>query len=311
MIRDGKLRPQVAQSMLDVVSQSGYAAELSDFTSPFSVRSLLRSVRSRKTVTDNGWVPLKPLRASGSQSPLILIHDFAGNSKVCESLAAALGDDQPCYAITSRGLADPVACHQSVEEMADAYVEAILALDPEGPHGLVGIGFGGLIAFEMARRLEEFGTSPRFIALLRTEPPVASVARRGLRAVSQGFFKTLRGWSGSGPAAVGGDPNRRKTGPNPVLESNREAAAKYTPNGVSRFEMHVFTPEKDFPPFKDVQAGWNAFCSEVNYYQVPCSASELLDEPAVSAVGTALAKLARYQELEDDADVISEDSLEK
>jgi len=294
MIRDGKARLPVAQSLCDAVIQSGFASELSDFIVPFSIRSLLRNIRSRRPLTESGWVPLKPLRMSGSLPPLVLIHDFAGTSRVCESLAAALGDDQPCYAITARGLAELSMAHTSVEEMAKSYVEAIKIMDPEGPHGIIGVGFGGLVAFECARILTAEGLTPRILVVLRTEPPIQSAAVRGFRALSRNLLKSFRGATrpdASNPAARGS---------NPVTEIHHEAAANFSPQGEAGFSMHAFIPEQDFASFRDVQSGWNSVCSGVNFYQVPCTAQELLEEPAITAVGEAIVKLVQSGEFVDE-----------
>lgn len=299
MIRDGKARSQVAESMCDAVSQSGFSAEMTDFTVPFSIRSLLRNIRSRRSLTESGWVPLKPLRMSGSLPPLVLIHDFSGSSRVCESLAAALGEDQPCYAITARGLAEPSMAHTSVEEMAKAYVEAIKVMDPEGPHGIIGIGFGGLVAFECAKILNAEGITPRMLAVLRTEPPVTSGAVRGLRVFSRNLLKTFRG---NRADANSSSRSGRAGGANPIFEANQEAATKYAPDGEASFAMHAFVPEQEFSSFRDVQSGWNSVCSGVNFYQVPCTAQELLEEPAVTAVGEAILKLIQSGNIIDDSD---------
>lgn len=298
MIRDGKSREAVAQSLCDAVVQSGFSAELADFTVPFSIRSLLRNFRSRRPLSDSGWIPLKPLRVSGSLPPMVLIHDFVGNSRVCESLAAALGEDQPCYAITARGLTEPSNPHTSVEEMAQHYVAAIKAMDPSGAHCIVGIGFGGLVAFECARILDADGLPPRLLVVIRSEPPVSAGPVRGLRVLSRNLLNSLRG--GRADAAVDSSRAGKAAGSHSLVEIHHEAASKYAPTGGADFEMHAFVPEQEFASFREVQNGWNAICAGVNYYQVPCTARELLEEPAVTAVGEALIKL--MQEDDDSGD---------
>jgi aspartate racemase len=300
MIREGKSREAVAQSLCDAVVQSGFAAQLADFTVPFSIRSLMRNIRSRRPMADSGWIPLKPLRMSGNLPPMVLIHDFPGNAKVCESLAAALGEDQPCYAITARGLVEPARSHATVEEMARDYVAAIKAMDPDGPHSIVGIGFGGLIAFECARLLDAEGLPPRLVVVLGTEPPVTSVAVRGLRVLSRNLFKSLRGGRSDAPAEAA--RAGKSHGSSPLVELNQSAASNYAPAGGADFIMHAFVPDQEFASFRDVQSGWNAVCTGVNYYQVPCTVRELLEEPAVTAVGRALLDLVQSDDDFDEDD---------
>jgi thioesterase domain-containing protein/non-ribosomal peptide synthetase component F len=295
ILTDGRTKPQVAKLLLEAVSREEPRVELSDFTSGFSVRSLLRNVRGRASGADGKWTPLQPLRASGKQPPLVFIHDLDGSAKLYAPLVAHLDKNQPCYAITARGLADPAACHATVEEMARAYVEALRGFDQNGPYRLIGYGFGGLVAFEMARQLAVAGASVPLLVLLATEPP-GGVSP--LTLLSGGWKRAL-------PALFGkkstDDPRRRRAQESPVYQANQEAARAYAPPSAS-VVAHVFAPEQDFPPFRAVQGGWSSRCKDAHFYQVPCSGQEMMDEPAVEAIASAISKLARAESLDDDVE---------
>jgi acetoacetyl-CoA synthetase len=66
--------------------------------------------------------------------------------------------------------------------MAAAYVAAIREAQPSGPYALAGYSFGGLVAYEMARRLRAGGEQVELLALLDTVlwerflPPVDNLA---------------------------------------------------------------------------------------------------------------------------------------
>ena len=59
--------------------------------------------------------------------------------------------------IQARGLAGKDPTHTTVEAMAAEYLREVKARQPDGPYNLCGYSFGGLVAFEMARRLRESG----------------------------------------------------------------------------------------------------------------------------------------------------------
>jgi len=295
ILTDGRTKPSVAKLLHEAVSRVEPRVELADFTTGFSVRSLLRNVRGRGAARSDAkstWIPLQPLRASGKQPPLVLIHDFDGTAKAYAALVAHLGEDQPCYAITARGLADPDASHATVEEMARAYVEALRVFDANGPYRLLGYGFGGLVAFEMARQLAAAQASVPLLVALATEPPAANSAAAFL---SGGWMRALPALFGrkSGEEA---NARRRRTQDTPVFRANQEAARKYSPTAAS-LALHVFAPERDFPPFRAVQGGWTACCPDAQFYQVPCSGPEMMDEPAVESIADAVKKLARAEAL--------------
>lgn len=290
ILTDGRAKPPVAQRLFEAAARVEPRVELGDFTTGFSVRSLLRNVRGRTSAPDSKWTPLEPLRASGKRPPIIFLHDLEGTSRVYAPLVAHLGDDQPCYGITARGLADPAAAQASVEEMAATYVAALRVFDAAGPYRLVGYGFGGLLAFEMARQLGAQGAEIALVALLATEPPVGTNPS-GLLA---------GGWKRALPALFGRKSTEpRRGGETPVYRANQEAARKYTASAAP-FTAHLFIPEVDFPAYRGVQAGWNACCADARFYQVPCSGPDMMDEPAAEELAHVIAKLARAEDLSDE-----------
>ncbi len=293
-ISDGRTKPQMAKLLHEAVMRDEPRVELSDFTTAFSVRSLLRNVRGRKSGADSKWVPLQPLRASGKQPPLVFIHDLDGASKIYAPLVAHLGADQPCYAITARGLADPANCHTTVQEMARSYIEALSVFDATGPYRLVGHGFGGLVAFEMARLLTESNSQVPLLVLLAAVPPGGNSA---LGLISSGWKRALASLLGKKPAddAAG----RRRMQDSPASRANQDAARKYTAARAA-VQAHIFAPTEDFPSFKSVQSGWEACCEEIYVYQVPCSDAAMMDEPAVESLADTILKLVRNEDLDDE-----------
>lgn len=293
-ITDGRTKPQVAKLLHEAVVREEPRVELGDFTAAFSVRSLLRNVRGRKSGADSNWVPLQPLRASGRQPTLVFIHDAGGAAKIYAPLVAHLGSDQPCYAIMARGLADASNCHATVGEMAAAYIEALRVFDASGPYRLIGCGFGGLVAFEMARQLTESGAEIPLLVLLAAEPPGGNSA---IGFLSGGWKRSLAALLGknSDDEASG----RRKAQETPVSRANQEAARKYSaaPADVS---AHIFAPTVDFPSYKSVQSGWEACCEEVFLYEVPCSGADMMEEPAVESLAETILKLVREEALDDE-----------
>src|SRR5207244_6508757 len=55
---------------------------------------------------------------------------------------------------------------RSIEEIAKSYIDAMRLHQPRGPYYLCGLSSGGVVAFEMARRLDAEGEEVRFLGLL-------------------------------------------------------------------------------------------------------------------------------------------------
>src|SRR5207237_314624 len=86
------------------------------------------------------------------------------------NLSRHLGSDQPVYGFKSRGL-DGREEFGTLEEMAEQYVKDLRGLQPSGPYYLGGYGFGGNVAYEMARQLDAQGEQVALLALLNCAPP--------------------------------------------------------------------------------------------------------------------------------------------
>jgi len=136
-----------------------------------------------------------PIQPFGEKRPFFCVHPAPGVIFCFLDLAKHLRHDRPFYGIQAPGLyvdADgeqpparasnckgaPTApqVFSSIEDMATAYIDALLAIQPEGPYFLGGYSFGGLVAFEMARQLEARGGSIALLALLDSYPSEQKVS---------------------------------------------------------------------------------------------------------------------------------------
>lgn len=117
--------------------------------------------------------PLVPFRTAGSQHPIFWIHAGSGAVLQYGTLSRYLGTDQPFYGIRSPGLFGEQECLTTIDQMADRYIEVMQSVQPEGPYLLGGWSMGGVIAYEMARRLTAGGKEVRMVFLLDTFAPPA------------------------------------------------------------------------------------------------------------------------------------------
>ncbi|GEM_PF-3036015 len=109
-----------------------------------------------------------PLQVSSSQKPKIFL--LAG-ANIYRQLAAALAVDWSVYALVSEKEVcpcDPATETRpfTIEELADDYLEAILAEQPEGPYTIFGHSFGGVIAYQLAQKIEQRGLQVKHLILV-------------------------------------------------------------------------------------------------------------------------------------------------
>jgi amino acid adenylation domain-containing protein len=139
---------------------------------------------------------LVEIQPKGSKPPMFFIHGVGGGMFWgYTNLSHHLGNDQPVYALKSRGM-DGAEEFGTIEEMASHYLADIRRVQPHGPYYLGGYCFGGNVAFEMAQQLKANGEEVAFVGLINSNPPNGSYAEvRWTPAYSLKFFKNLIDWA--------------------------------------------------------------------------------------------------------------------
>lgn len=118
-----------------------------------------------------------PIHGSGPQPPLFFLHgDFNGGGYYASRIAAQLPKSQPIYLVHPFGVfASEVP--DTLGEMADQYLDAILAERPQGPYRLAGFCTGGLLAHDVARRLVDAGHVVDGLLVIDTYPQNVRLSR--------------------------------------------------------------------------------------------------------------------------------------
>ena len=126
---------------------------------------------------------LVPIREGGAHPPFFCVHPAGGTVFHYAELARLLAPDQPFYGLQAAGLHGEAEPLDSVDEMAERYLEEIRRVQPRGPYFLGGWSAGGVIALEMARRLRTAGEEVATVALFDTRTPDFHQSRRVLDQV--------------------------------------------------------------------------------------------------------------------------------
>ncbi|MEO6730595.1 MAG: thioesterase domain-containing protein [Ferruginibacter sp.] len=107
-----------------------------------------------------------PIKAGSSKRPLYIVCGGGGTAFTFEKFACMLDDDQPVYGFQQpSGIKQLETFPLTIEDIAAKYVDEMLLLDPEGPYALSGHCIGGVIALEMARKLQAMGKKIKLLAM--------------------------------------------------------------------------------------------------------------------------------------------------
>jgi amino acid adenylation domain-containing protein len=127
---------------------------------------------------------LLPIRASGTHPPLFCVHPIGGLAWCYMPLVRYMPKEFPLYGLQAQGLDGKTEPHQSIREVAEAYIKEIRTVQESGPYYLLGWSFGGLVAHEMAVQLQSVGEDIAALIIMEAylPPPAwerAAVTRAG------------------------------------------------------------------------------------------------------------------------------------
>ena len=115
------------------------------------------------------------IATTGSKPPLFLINALGTGMLAYKLLAKYLDPERPVYGIRAIGMDDRQDPQNRIEQMAQTYIQEMLAVQPEGPYFIAGVCTGGTVAYEMASILRSRGLEVAFVGLIdSTARPILS-----------------------------------------------------------------------------------------------------------------------------------------
>ncbi len=109
--------------------------------------------------------PVLPIRPNGAKPPLFCVHPAIGLAWCYSGLVTHFAPDRPVYGLQAPHVAGEDG-FASITEAAEQYVAHIKSIQPVGPYHLLGWSLGGLIAHEVAVRLQESGEEVALLAMM-------------------------------------------------------------------------------------------------------------------------------------------------
>ncbi|HET6361214.1 MAG TPA: amino acid adenylation domain-containing protein [Gemmatimonadota bacterium] len=174
----------------EIEQRTGRRLPFSIFDRGLTIAAVAESLERNDTVPGTDY--LVPILTGGSRTPLFLVHAGGGNIYVYRSLAEHLARDRPVFGFNLKGIRR-VDLPRTVEEMAERYLNDLEIALPTGPCLLGGYSFGGVVAWEMARRLRARGRAVPLLVLLEATDDLLQAHRAPVR-----MWRRARRFAGSG-----------------------------------------------------------------------------------------------------------------
>ncbi len=220
-----------------------------------------------------------PVRPTGSERPLFLVHDGWGSVAYAQVLHPHFDEELPVYALP------PVSSEElplrTVEGMAARLVRMVREVQPVGPYRLAGWSFGGILAYEMAAQLIGQDQAVEFLGMIDTYHPsvVGASADLGALATQRREERLLPGHLTVDEAQEVQDR----------LRISLLSLRGYSPRPVP-LPVHLFFARDDAGA--DPWRGWQALLDDVSISATPVPGTHLsmMEAPNVEALGRALSR---------------------
>ncbi|MQA26066.1 MAG: amino acid adenylation domain-containing protein, partial [Micromonosporaceae bacterium] len=283
-----------------------------EFGLDLAIRTLMESptpaeLARRLGAAGDDFAPLLPLKPSGAGPPLFCVHPAAGLSWGYTALVGHMAAEHPLYGLQAPALNRRRRLCATMAEAAEDYVTRIRRAQPVGPYRLLGWSFGGVLAHEIAVRLQAAGQ--RVCSLLVLDSPWRLPA--GELPDDQHVFTRLlltaghpraelpsRPLSAAEAAAMLRDKDRPFTERRllriaEVYRNHVRLAQEFTP-GTYRGRMVYFLATRGRTDPDRQAADWSRFATgDTDYHEVDCEHQQMMSPGPISRIGPIVASELR------------------
>ena len=128
------------------------------------------------------------LAKGGDASPMFVIAGASGLGIQFRELAELIAADRPVYGLQAHALEWGRMPDISIARISKRYIKAMRSVQPHGPYLVAGFSLGGIIAYDVVRRLRAAGEAVALLALRRRRRhrghlPVKNAAHHAERAI--------------------------------------------------------------------------------------------------------------------------------
>jgi acetoacetyl-CoA synthetase len=239
--------------------------------------------------SDLRFPPLVLLKNGSAEPPLFITHGLGGSVIDFFQVVKHTRTPHSIQGMQAKGIDGAEEPFDRIEDMAQFYLDAIRQVQPHGPYLLAGYSLGGLVVFEMARRLTADGEKVALLAMLDSYPDIRylSIAQRVrlvTRLTTRRATNAMKLPAGEALSLIVRPSRRRPTTPrvfyqppanvplSPAMQRARDCAyvalTRYQPrfySGKIRF-VRAAIPT-DFPA--DPAAVWGHLADEIEVETVP------------------------------------------
>ncbi len=271
-----------------------------EFAEPISINDSITSisdkVKSSNTVDNQDIKRVIPITTIGKEKPLFCVHSEFYYETVYSQLTRQLSSDFPVYGLLSVSpelVKDELP--KDIPEVARLCVNDMKKVQANGPFRILSYSIGNVVAFEMAKQLQEAGEK---VQLIMIDPPLFFDKSRVFgKGEYKKLFTHLELWKK--PATLFSKLKKKVSNEKkPVLIEDTGLLKKflyaYQPKHVDVETLLITTPSE----FKHTY-GWDPLVNVVDTERIQGPHLKLMREPYASQMNEAIERnLRKWDEVE-------------
>jgi amino acid adenylation domain-containing protein len=159
----------LAVQLMVKLKDAGISIDMNSIINADSIKTIARNAANKVQGSDeNELVVSLKIRPNNTQN-VFFIHPVGGTVILYKAITDKLPADYNYYGIQNINIYHKqLLSADTLEELANVYVDALLKIQPDGEFRLAGSSLGGTIAYEMASQLIASGRKIVFVAMLDT-----------------------------------------------------------------------------------------------------------------------------------------------
>ncbi|MBJ8347536.1 amino acid adenylation domain-containing protein [Antrihabitans sp. YC2-6] len=244
-----------------------------------------------------------PIRTPDADDAVFCIHPLMGLAWMYTSIAQFVPDGLAVYGVQSPALVDAEWSPESIDAIAERYVDEIRAVRPSGPYRLLGWSLGGVIAHAMAVRLQALGAEVSSLVMLDSvhaidldvfsseladtllAAGITEASAATLTELTDDQARRLLDSLGADASVTIGQVQRLFA----TAVRSARLSTTYRPETFAG-DLVFVSAEVEHPSAEDAALTWQPYVSgAVVNHPVPARHSELLGPDALSLIGPILA----------------------
>ncbi|MBD1900681.1 amino acid adenylation domain-containing protein [Trichocoleus sp. DQ-A3] len=251
------------------------------------------------------WSPLVAIQPKGQNPPFFCVHPILGVIFPYYEVAYHLGTEQPFYGLQPLGMDGEQSPLTRIEDIAAYYIDALRAVQPNGPYFLGGWSFGGLVAFEMAQQLQKTGHKVALLAVIDTSAPISknkpsfgdglkflmNTVARHIWPYFMDYFYLIAATDKPQSKLISKESKKRilkelrSKSILRVFQANSQAALSYVPQVYPSKITLLKNSEQNIAANQDPSMGWGELAGGgVEIYNIPGNHLTMLKKPHVQVL---------------------------